>query len=110
MSYDVVYGLTICIYIIVTGIMWRNIDMPLFFKASFCLLVVPVFFFGIAGNLWLFQVVYPEMFEIHANAKGGFRGGEKGLFAAVLVLPLALVMSYAWYRLMHFLAQNKKYN
>ncbi|MFT5427292.1 MAG: hypothetical protein ACI9ZT_002251 [Gammaproteobacteria bacterium] len=100
MNYDVVYGLGFCIYIIVTVIMWRNIQMPLFFKAIFCLLAVPVFFFGIVGNLWLFEMIYPEMFEIHANAQGGFRGGEKGLFAVVLVLPLALAMSYGWYRLM----------
>jgi len=100
MSHDAVYGLGIIIYIIVTAIMWRNIKIPMFFKASFCLLVVPVFFFGIVANLWLFEVIYPEMFEIHANAKGGFRGGEKGLFAVVLVLPISLAMSYGWYRLM----------
>ena len=101
MSYDVVYGLGFCIYIIVTVIMWRNIQMPLFCKAIFCLLAVPVFFFGIVVNLWLFEMIYPEMFEIHANAQGGFRGGEKGLFAVIIVLPLALAMSYGWYRLMH---------
>lgn len=100
MTTDAVYGLGFCIYIIVTVILWRNIAMPLFFKAIFSLLAVPVFIFGIVGNLWLFEVIYPQMFEIHANAQGGFRGGEKGLFAVVLVLPLALAMSYGWYRLM----------
>ncbi len=102
MSYEIVYGLGFCIYVIVTVIMWRNIKMSFFFKVSFCLLVAPIFFFGIIANLWLFEVIYPEMFEIHANAKSGFRGGEKGLFAVVLVLPIAVAMSYGWYRLMHY--------
>ncbi len=101
MNYDVVYGLGFVIYIIVTVILWRNIHMLFFYKAIFCFLAVPVFIFGIVGNLWLFEVVYPEMFEIHANAQGGFRGGEKGVFAVILVLPLALAMSYGWYRLMN---------
>ena len=100
MDYDVLYGLMLCIYIIVTVILWRNFQMPFFFRAVFSLLAVPIFILGIAGNLWLFEVIYPEMFEIHANAQGGFRGGEKGLFAVVLVLPFALLLSYGWYRLM----------
>ncbi len=97
-----VYGLGFCIYIIVTFILWRNITMPLAFKGIFCLLAVPVFFLGIVLNLWLFELIYPEMFEIHKNAQAGFRGGEKGIFAVVLVLPLALAMSYGWYRLMDY--------
>lgn len=108
MSYDAVYGLAFCIYIIVTVIMWRNINMLLAYKALFCLFVVPVFFFGIVANLWLFEVIYPDMFEIHANAKGGFRGGEKGLFAFVLVVPIAVAISYGWYWLMRSLDTKSK--
>jgi len=35
MNYDVVYGLVLCIYIIVTVIMWRNIEMPLALAMSY---------------------------------------------------------------------------
>ncbi len=100
MNYDVVYGLGLCVYIIVTVIMWRNIKMPLFFKASFCLFVVPIFFLGMACNLWLFDSLYSELFEIHNNARGGMHG-SKGIFAFILSMPHALAMGYGWYRLMH---------
>ena len=103
MSYDAIYTLGFVIYIIVTVIMWRNIEMKLTFKALFCLLVVPIFFIGIAVNLWLFDVIFPEMFDIHANARSGYQGGEKGLFATFMSLPLAVALSYGWYRLMSYL-------
>ena len=103
MTYQAVYTLGLIIYVIVTFIMWRNIDMKLTYKSLFCLLVVPIFFFGIAANLWLFDTFYPKMFDVHANARGGYQGGEKGLFASVMSLPIALAMSYGWYRMTMYL-------
>ncbi len=99
MSYDFIYGAGFCIYVIVTVIMWRNIDMSLFFKAGFCLFVVPIFFLGMGINLWLFDTLYPEMFVVHDNEPSGRHSG-KGLVAIILAFPIALAMSYAWYRLM----------
>ena len=99
MNYDVVYGLAFCIYVIVTVIMWRNIDLPLFFKAGFCLLVVPIFGLGMWLNLWFFEMAFPGLFEVHDNATSG-RYGDKGVYAFVLSMPIALAMSYGWYRLM----------
>ena len=99
MSYETLYGIAFVIYIIVTVILWRNIVMPLAFKAMFCLFVVPIFFLGMWLNLWFFEMFYPAMFEIHNNEPSGRHSG-KGLIAVILAFPIALVMSYAWYWIM----------
>ena len=98
-----VYVPVLIIYAVVTVIIWRNVDFRFTFKTVFSLLSMPVFVAGMVINLWMFEILIPSTFDAYDMASGGGRYSEKGVFAFILSVPIALAMSYAWYRFILYL-------
>ena len=97
------YVPVLIIYAVVTVIIWRNVDFRFTFKTVFSLLSMPVFVAGMVINLWMFEILIPSTFDAYDKASGGGRYSEKGVFAFILSVPIALAMSYAWYRFILYL-------
>lgn len=97
------YVPALIMYTIVTVIIWRNVDFRFTLKTVFSLLSMPVFVAGMVINLWMFEIFIPSAIDAYDKASGVGRHSEKGSYAFFMSVPIALAMSYAWYRFILYL-------
>lgn len=88
----------IVLYIPVTWIFWRNVSLSGFWKALFCLTIVPLFFVGMVFNFFLTDLYAPWLIDVFRATQARSVRLE-ALIAFVISCPVAIGLSLVWYKL-----------
>ncbi len=94
--------LVVLVYIPGTWVMFRCIKLRGWVKVLFCLTIVPVFTIFMLFNMWVSNKLLPGIFRFVDSlvdmgmSEGGLRGAV--FWAFLFSTPIAIGLSYAWYR------------
>jgi hypothetical protein len=97
--------LFIPLYIPVTWIFWRNVSLSGIWKPLFCLTILPVFLVLMVFNIWLTYRYAPWLFD-HLDSS---EGRLQALIAFVISCPVAVGLSFVWYKLISWFDTGTRY-